>query len=289
MLPMVPITTRAFFLLALWSVQGSIVQAGLENPPTLESMVGERLEFRLRWGVIPAADATLEVLPGDQPSKIKFRAFAKTLSYVGMFYPVRETIESTVALPGAKVERYSKQGRQGREKSRDQEVVFDLENGTAQLRRNEDLREPIEIPPDVQDPLSCFYVFRTLPVPDDGAVNLKVSDGKKVVDGVVKLVGRETVQTPAGTFEAAIIEPELEGLGGIFRKSPGARILIWITDDDRRIPVKMQSEVSIGHFTAVLTKMVTGEQSATEELAAESEETASEAGEMASESVDNHR
>lgn len=218
-------------------------------------MVGERLEFRLRWGVIPAADAILEVLPTEDPNRIRFRAYAQTLAYVGMFYPVKETVESTVSLPGAKVERYTKTGRQGREKRRDQEVVFDLDKGTAQLRRNEELRDPIEVPADVQDPLSCFYVFRSLPVPEDGAVSLNVSDGKKVVNGVVKLIGRETVQTPAGTFDAVIIEPELEGLGGIFKKSPGARILIWITDDERRIPVKMQSEVSIGHFTATLTKM----------------------------------
>ena len=243
-------------LLVYLLVGVSTSRAGLENPPTLESMVGERLEFRLRWGVIPAADAQLEVLPTDDANRIMFRASAETLAYVGMIYPVREVIESTVGLPGPKALRYAKTGRQGREKHRDQEVLFDLETGTAQYRRNEDLRDPIEVPPDIQDPLSCFYVFRTLPVPESGAVSLNVSDGKKVVHGVVKLIGKETVETPAGTFETVIIEPELEGLGGIFKKSPGARILIWITDDDRRMPVKMQSEVSIGHFTAVLTKVV---------------------------------
>jgi hypothetical protein len=226
-----------------------------DHPPTLESMVGERLEFRLRWGVVPAADALLEVLPTDEKNVIMFRASAETLAYVGMFYPVKEVIESTVRLPGAKVQRYTKTGRQGRDKNRDQEVVFDLEKGTAQYRRNEDLRDPIEVPPDVQDPLSSFYVFRSLPVPESGSVALNVSDGKKVVHGVITVIGKETVNTPVGTFETVIIEPELEGLGGIFKKSPGARILIWITDDERRMPVKLQSEVSIGHFTALLTKV----------------------------------
>jgi hypothetical protein len=109
--------------------------------------------------------------------------------------------------------------------------------------------------------LSSFYVFRSLPVPESGSVALNVSDGKKVVHGVITVIGKETVKTPVGTFETMIIEPELEGLGGIFKKSPGARILIWITDDERRMPVKLQSEVSIGHFTALLTKVTypTGE------------------------------
>ncbi len=248
-------TRTGLTLLAIVLLGVSPAGAGMEDPPTLRSMVGERLEFRLRWGVIPAADAWLEVLPTDDPNQIMFRASAKTLAYVGMIYPVKEVIESTVGLPGARVYRYTKTGRQGREKHRDQEVIFDLVSGTAQYRRNEDLREPIEVPSDVQDPLSCFYVFRSLPVPEDGTVALSVSDGKKVVHGVVKLIGKETIQTPAGVFETAIIEPELEGLGGIFKKSPGARILIWITDDEKRMPVKMQSQVSIGHFTALLTKV----------------------------------
>ena len=55
-------------------------------------MVGERLEFRLRWGVIPAADAVLEVLETDEDDVIKFRASAETLAYLSMLYPVRETI-----------------------------------------------------------------------------------------------------------------------------------------------------------------------------------------------------
>ena len=241
-------------LLAVLSVHADADTGGTDSPPTLESMVGERLEFRLRWGVIPAADAWLEVLPTDDPNQIMFRASAQTLAYVGMIYPVKEVIESTVVMPGAKALRYTKTGRQGREKHRDQEVIFDLERGTAQYRRNDDLRDPIEVPLDVQDPLSCFYVFRSLPVPESGSVGLNVSDGKKVVQGVVKVIGRETVDTPAGTFETVVIEPELQELGGIFKKSPGARILIWITDDERRMPVKMQSEVSIGHFTAVLTE-----------------------------------
>ena len=232
-------------------------------------MVGERLEFRLRWGVIPAADAVLEVLETDEDDVIKFRASAETLAYLSMLYPVRETIESTVRMPGSRVQVYTKKGRQGREKRRDQEVVFDLENGTAQLRRNDYLWDPIEIPPDVQDPLSSFYVFRSLPAPEDGIVSLNVSDGKKVVNGKITVLREETIQTPAGTFETVLIEPSLEGLGGIFKKSPGARVLIWITNDGRRMPVKLQSEVSIGHFTALLTNYSYGNEGDSAEIETE--------------------
>ena len=52
-----------------------------------------------------------------------------------------------------------------------------------------------------------------------------------------------------------LVEPKLEGIGGVFKKSPGARVLIWLTYDARRLPVKLQSKVAVGHFTAELTKV----------------------------------
>ena len=44
-------------------------------PPDLATLVGERLEFRLKWQGIPAADAVLEVADGGD-GKILFTASA---------------------------------------------------------------------------------------------------------------------------------------------------------------------------------------------------------------------
>jgi len=49
------------------------------------------------------------------------------------------------------------------------------------------------------------------------------------------------------------VEPKMEGLTGVFQKSPKARILVWLTDDKRRLPVRLKSEVIVGAFTAQVT------------------------------------
>ena len=52
-----------------------------------------------------------------------------------------------------------------------------------------------------------------------------------------------------------VIEPVLKA-GGIFKNQ--GRLVIWLTDDDRRLPVLMKSKVSIGSISVVLTEMKRG-------------------------------
>ena len=53
----------------------------------------------------------------------------------------------------------------------------------------------------------------------------------------------------AGTFKCLIIEP-LAREGGLF-KSEG-KVLLWLSDDDRKIPVKVSTKVLIGSISAEL-------------------------------------
>lgn len=241
----------AVFLILLWVVAPA---GAFGPPPQLASLVGERLDFRVRWGVIPAADASLEVeAAGD--GRITLRATARTLPYIDTVYPVRSRIESTAYPPDVRVSRYFKQAKEGWRRSRDAEIRFDTDLGTARYFRDGEKRKEILVPPGVQDPLSVFYAYRTLPLQDDEVVRFDITDGKKLVVGEVRVLGRETVETPAGTFPAIRVEPIIEGIGGIFKKSPGARIFVWLTDDERRMPVKLQSKVIVGSFTAELVRI----------------------------------
>jgi hypothetical protein len=224
-----------------------------KRPPNPRSLVGEHLEFRLKWQGIPAADATLEVVDGGD-GRIVFRATATTIGVADLLYPVRSKIESTALLSGLRVERYVQDGKEGRGRAELMEIVFDLDRGVAQRTEDGEPLEPVEVPVDVQDPLSSFYAFRTRDPDDEGVVELTISDGKRTKAGKVRIVGRESIKTPAGQFDTVIISPDIEGLGGIFKKSPGATLFIWLTDDEWRRPVKMRSKVSVGSFTAVLRK-----------------------------------
>lgn len=235
-------------LAPLWAPAPS---PGFQAPPTLEDLVGEVLEFRVRWGAIPAATATLEVLPGED-GLLTFRAKARTLPYVDTIFPVRDTIESTVLPPNPTVVRFRKKTQEGWKKSREDLVFFDPEGGSSQSFRDGKPRRNLLVPPGVQDPLSSFYAFRVMALEGRTTVEMDITDGNRLVTGTVSVLKRETVRTPLGTFPTVLVEPRIEGIGGIFQKSPGARVLIWLTDDEWRRPVKLQSAVVVGSFTAEL-------------------------------------
>lgn len=223
-------------------------------PPDLSTLVGERLEFRLKWQGISAADAILEVVEG-RDGRILFKATAKTVGIANFLYPVESRIVSTVRLDGFQAERYVKDGHEGREPSEVEEIVFDLKGGIAVRSDDGVPREPVEVPTDVRDPFSAFYAFRVTETDSEGVVELTISDGKRTKAGKVRVMAKERVKTPAGTFDTIKIAPEIEGLGGVFKKSPGATLFIWLTDDEWRRPVMMRSKVSVGSFTARLTSV----------------------------------
>jgi len=226
--------------------------AWVEPPPDLATLVGERLEFRLKWQGIPAADATLEVEDGGD-GRILFKATAKTVGLADFLYPVESRIVSTALVDGFRAERYVKDGHEGREPSEVEEIVFDLRAGTATRIEDGEAREPVAVPPDVRDPFAAFYAFRVTQPDSEGVVGMTISDGKRTKAGKVRVVAKERVKTPAGTFDTIKIAPEIEGLGGVFKKSPGATLYIWVTDDEWRRPVMLRSKVSVGSFTARLT------------------------------------
>jgi hypothetical protein len=90
--------------------------------------------------------------------------------------------------------------------------------------------------------------------PEPGqTVPFKIADGKSVVDGTLKVLGREKVRTPLGEIKTIKVEPQMKGIKGIFGKSPDSHMYIWFSDDDRRLMVKILSEVSVGSFTALLS------------------------------------
>ena len=108
------------------------------------------------------------------------------------------------------------------------------------------------VPARVHDVLSAFYYVRTCPLPDGGTVSIPTHDNEKSYEMVVKVLRRERIEVPAGKFDCVVVEPILKS-EGIF-KSKG-EMFVWLSDDDRRIPVQVKSKVPIGSISVTLTDM----------------------------------
>ncbi len=214
----------------------------------VEKFVGEQLQYKIYWGFIYAADAGLNVNKINK-KMVKFCLWAKTAPVVKWIYPARDVVCSTVIIPGPKPIHYHKDSKEGWRSRKIIDVIF--KNNKCFYYKNKKLKNILEIKNPVQDPLSAFFVFRCLDF-SHSPVHIMMTDGKHIVQGEIYVLGKQTITTPAGKFKTILIEPKLYGLKGIFEKSPNAKILVWLTDDKWRIPVKMSSKVIVGHFCAEL-------------------------------------
>ena len=214
---------------------------------------GESFHFAVRYGIITAGDAYLEVPEVRQwrgHPVFLFVARTESNKFFSTFYRVRNRIESYWDTTGHYSHRFAENRREGAYRSQN-EIVFDYERGEALYQDG----QAFPIPPQCQDALSSFYFARTAALPLGGSLIFDYHASRKSQPLEVRVLGRQRVETPAGTFNCVVIEPILKA-GGIFKNQ--GRLVIWLTDDDRRIPVMMKSKVTIGSISVVLIEAKRG-------------------------------
>jgi hypothetical protein len=243
---------------AIWLASATMAEACDDGADAPTFRAGERLTFVLKWTVIPAGQAILEVLPREQVAGRQANHFvlkARSNAFVDAFYMVRDRIDAWSDVGMHQSLLYRKNQHEGGTR-RDITVAFDWEAMTAQYSNRGEARKPIPITGDTFDPLSAFYFFRCLDLTVGGRVRRSVTDGKQHQLGIADVIRRETVSVPAGTFDTFLVEPDLAHVGGVFEKSPDAKIQVWVSADDRRLPVKLKSKVIVGSFSGELVSMV---------------------------------
>lgn len=216
---------------------------------------GEKLSYELFWTFIRAGSATLETLPGAEAEgkpALHFRAQAKSTPFIDRFYRVRDEIQSWVDPKVTRALLYQKDQSEG-DYVRNYAIRFNPQGTMAYRYSKGALKNFVLTQPGTFDPLSMLFLFRTKPLAVGYEFAAPVTDGDKAVVGKARVVRRETITTPAGEFDTFLVEPEVKEIGGVFRKSPDAKLQIWITADERRIPVRVKSKVVVGSFSMDLT------------------------------------
>jgi hypothetical protein len=218
--------------------------------------VGETLEYRLYWGIIPVGKTRIwsEWIEEDGNRYVALRMTAKTGKIVSTVYPVNDFVESIVAPDTFLPVRYTQRLKEGRKKRRNEIWYFDHAHETVEhhdFRKSE--TNTYEIAEDTRDILTFIYHMRHNGVDIGKSEVFKVIADDKVYDLVLGDVRRETIRLGRfGRVRTLHLEP-LAKFGGIFNRK--GRIWVWFSDDDRRVCVQMMGKVPIANFRAVLTKV----------------------------------
>lgn len=223
------------------------------SPGTLP--VGERLDYRITWGIFNVASTSLEVLPlklvDGQPAH-HIRMETRTNGFADALYRVRDQIDSFMS-PDLSKSFFYRKLQEGSDK-RDTRIAFHWPHGVAQRTDYGELfEEDIPLDQAVYDPLGITYAFRMLDFGDKEEMVLLATDGRSLVPVDITIHGREVVRTPLGRFECYVVEPETHGLSGVFRKAPNASIYIWFHVDPPHIPVRLRSELPVGAFDSKIS------------------------------------
>jgi hypothetical protein len=229
-------------------------KSGDAPPEPVPFRVGEKLVFSVEYGFITAGEATMEVAGIDTidgfPS-YHLRTIAKTNEIFSSFYKVDDRIESHLDIERKVSRHFEKHLREG-SYSRDFEVRFDHDN----LRAYSTEGDTLEMLPETQDVLSAFFFLRTLDLRVGKTLSFPCHDNEKNYPLEVKVLRKEKVVVPAGKFVCYVVEPKLKS-GGLTRK--GARMLIWVTADERKMPVLMETKIKVGAIAAKLKDYVPGD------------------------------
>ena len=213
---------------------------------------GEVLSYKLKYGFITAAEATIKVLNSDlkfdNKPTYKLTVDAETSGTFDVFYKVRDHYDSYIDKTDLLPYFYQENIREGSYKRQDKARF--TQNAKKVVSNRGTFTTPTT---QTFDLVSAYYFARSLDI-----TKLKTGDkfklnyflGDEISALEIEYIGKETVKSKLGNIRCLKFSPSIKP-GRIFKKD--SRLYLWVTDDGNRVPVKAQVEILVGAVTMELT------------------------------------
>lgn len=235
------------------TLEVNIPEVKVYNSDDIPFGVGERLRFHMDFSFVKAGISEMSILNVDTSTgspAYHFRSRVKSTRGVDLFYKVRDVVESWFDIETLSSIRFEKRVREGSYRSK---KFYDYNNTTGYVSiSNENGPKGLEaFTPFSHNIISALYWVRAqeLEVGKDLAVNLH--DAGVQYPLTIKVYGKEEVKVPAGTFYCWKVEPLIES-EGLFKMA--GRLVVWISDDEHRLPIKMNSKIPVGSIDGHLVE-----------------------------------
>ncbi|WP_254846588.1 DUF3108 domain-containing protein [Hymenobacter sp. CRA2] len=215
---------------------------------------GEVMQYKVHYGLINAAEATIEVSDdlhkvNDRPC-YKATVTGRTTGSFDMFLKVRDTWRSYIDTTSILPQRFFRNIEENNYRKRET-VDFDhYKNMVAveshKKNKNDVKHASFKVPDNVQDLVSGFYFLRTLDYSNRRVgEQIKVQGffDDEVFDMTVKYMGRQNVETKAGVIRAIRLTPRMPK-NKLFRGEDA--ISVYLSDDRNKIPVLFEAEMFVG-------------------------------------------
>lgn len=199
--------------------------------------------------------------PTASPYSLKFIGDVRSEGFFVNLFNLKfhQHVESTVDPESLAVKKTVKLDEQGK-RIRTSEATFDQTKGKVlwtERDPNDPSRPERSISSDftgtVHDVVSAIYFLRTQKLEVGKNFEILLSDSGRVYKVPVQVLERKRLKTVIGRVFAIRIEPDLFGENSLIRSK--AKFSIWLTDDERRLPVSAQIKGDFGTFDITLKKV----------------------------------
>ena len=220
---------------------------------------GEFMKFRVHYGFVTAGYASLHVqeapvMVGDQPC---YHIVGLGWTHPGFdwFYRVRDRYETYLDTTHLLTRRFNRHIVEGGFESYT-ETHFDQAAGRARYIDHKQRELFFEVPAEIQDVISAFYYARsrydarTLKIGD--RISLRNFLDRKTFNLEAKLLARESLKVEGVTYQALKFDLLIEEAGMI---TDGSSIQFWISEDARKLPLRIESDLMIGSLKADLMEV----------------------------------
>ncbi len=216
---------------------------------------GEWFRFRIHYGIFNASYATIELIDEKWENQPVYhaRAIGRTTGLARLFFKVDDYYDSYFTQDTSRPLYFTRNIDEGGYK-KNVTIRFDHQNKKAEVN---DLLEndtaTFDMESDVQDLVSCFYYLRnqfdasSINVGEFITVNLFFD--KENFAFKFKFLGTEEIKTKFGRVKSLKFRPYVHS-GRVFRSKQS--ITLWVSDDENKMPLRMEAELKVGSITADL-------------------------------------
>lgn len=228
---------------------GFIAKDSYRRIPNKSFTTGEVLEYRVHWGILNIGDGVVEVSPTlynvNDRICYKVNVFGKTSGTIEWTYKVRDTWRSYIDTSALIPQRFYTNIQENKYR-KEEWVFFDHIKKTVRSEEKNQETKEFTIPANVQDLISGYYYLRTLDFnkfQEGDTIALHAFFDDEFYNFRVRYRGRGEVKTKFGKIKCIKITPVMPE-NQLFKGENSIRV--WISDDDNKIPVKVEADIFIG-------------------------------------------
>jgi hypothetical protein len=240
----------AFPVLVMLTLSSATPQ--VEMKPAPAGM--ESLEYEVEWRLVTAGRAKMTL--SESKSEREMKMHLESIGLVSRLFHVNDDYTAKAT------ENYCSENTfmAAHEGSREKETKVDFDTSSHKafyhehdLIKNLNIAHEVPIPDCVHDIVSGLYQLRTIALEPGKSIFIPVSDGKKSVNMKIECQRREEIKTLLGPKKTLLYE--VFAFNDVLYRRPG-HIHIWLTDDERRVPVQIEIRLqfTIGTVTLRLAK-----------------------------------